>query len=161
MSNSHSFLSIGALFLLSMVSLRFNSALLENLTIETENKIYLTAFSLADDLIEEIKQKAFDAVTVEFPTTDPTDLTPSNSFGHLHSEIYPNYNDIDDYHGFTKTISVPHAENYNVSCLVWYVSKDNPDTKVLAQTFYKKVQVTVTSPYLRNPVKLSFICTLK
>ena len=59
MSNIQSMLAIGSLFLLSMVSLNFNSALLQSNTAEIENKVYLTAFSLADDLIEEIKQKSF------------------------------------------------------------------------------------------------------
>jgi hypothetical protein len=161
MSNTHSFLSIGALTIFSFVTLRFNTSVLENQTIETENKIYLTAFSLADDLIEEIKQKAFDAATVDFPTTDPTDLTPYNYFGPATSEIYPNYNDIDDYQGFIRTVSLPHVENYNVSCEVWYVNENNPDQISSIQTFYKKVKVTVTSPYLRKPVSLSFIFTLK
>ena len=161
MSNSQSMLSLGALLLLSLVSLRFNSSVLDNTTIETENKVYLTAFSLADDLIEEIKQKAFDAATVDFPTTNPADLTSPSDLGHGSWEIYPNYNDIDDYHGFTKSISAPHAENYNVSSEVFYVSETNPNTKVMTQTFYKKVEVTVTSPYIRSPITLSFIFTLK
>lgn len=161
MSNTHSTLSIGALILLSLVNIRFNSALLENQTIETENKIYLTAFSLADDLIEEIKQKSFDAATVDFPTTDRSDLTPYNYFGPASSEVYPNYNDIDDYQGYSRTISLPHAEDYLVSCEVWYVDESNPDKISYTQTFYKKVKVTVTSPYLNKPVSLSFIFTLK
>ena len=161
MSNSQSMLSLGALLLLSLVSLRFNSSALENATVEVENKIYLTAFSLADDLIEEIKQKAFDAATVDFPTTNPADLTPPSGLGHADWEIYPNYNDIDDFNGFTKSISAPHAENYNVSSEVFYVSETNPNTKVMTQTFYKKVEITVDSPYIRNPVTLSFIFTLK
>jgi len=161
MSNVNSFLSIGALILLALVNLQFNSSLLENQTIETENKIYLTAFSLADDLIEEIKQKAFDAATVDFPTNDRSDLTPYQNFGSANSETYPNYNDIDDYQGFRRTVSLPHAENYVVSCEVWYVDESNPDQISSTQTFYKKVKVTVTSPYLKRPVSLSFIFTLK
>lgn len=161
MSNTHSIISIGALTLLALVNLRFNTSLLENQIIETENKIYLTAFSLADDLIEEIKQKAFDAVTVDFPTTDRSDLTPYQYFGPSSSEIYPNYNDIDDYQKFTRAVSLPHAENYNVSCQVWYVNESNPDQISSTQTFYKKVKVTVSSPYLKKPVSLSFIFTLK
>ena len=75
MSNLHSFFSLGALVLMALISLRFNSAALENSTIETENKVYLTAFSLANDLIEEIKMKAFDVATIKFTTTDPSVLT--------------------------------------------------------------------------------------
>ena len=161
MSTNQSLFSLGALLLFSLISLRFNSTVLENTTVEVENKVYLTAFSLADDLIEEIKQKAFDAATVEFPTTNPEDLTSAYSLGHASWEEYPFYNDIDDFNDFTRTVSSPHAENYLVSCEVCYVDADNPDQKVMTQTFYKRVRVTITSPYMRSPIILSMIFTLK
>ena len=161
MNSNHSFFSIGALLIFSLITLRFNSSVLENSRVEIENKVYLTAFSLADDMIEEIKQKAFDASTIDFPTTDPSTLTAPNALGHGYWEDYPNYNDIDDYNNFSKTVSAPHAEDYTVQCTVFYVNGNNPDQKVYTQTFYKKVKVTVTSPYLSNAVSLSFIFTLK
>ena len=161
MSSNQSLFSIGALLLFSLISMRFNSTLLENSTVETENKVYLTAFSLADDLIEEIKQKAFDAATVKFPTTNPEDLTPANSLGPGGWEVYPNYNDIDDFNGYIRPVSAPHAENYSVTCEVCYVDVDNPDLKVMTQTFYKRVRVTITSPYMRSPIVLSMLFTLK
>lgn len=161
MNTGNSFLTIGALLLFSLVSLNFNSSVLSNTTVEVENKVYLTAFSLADDLIEEIKQKAFDAETVDFPTTDPSTLTDPYNLGPGWWEAYPNYNDIDDFNGYVQTVSAPHAENYQVNCNVCYVDGDNPDIVVLTQTFYKKVTVIVSSPYLRNPIKLSQIFTLK
>lgn len=161
MNTGQSLLSVGALILFSLVSLNFNSAVLSNTTIEVENKVYLTAFSLADDLIEEVKQKAFDAATVDFPTTDPSTLTEAENLGNGWWEIYPDYNDIDDFNGFIKSVSAPHAENYKITCAVHYVDEDNPDNIVSTQTFYKKVIVTVDSPYLRSPIKLSHIFTLK
>jgi hypothetical protein len=161
MNTGQTLLSIGALLVLSLVSLNFNSTVLTNTTVEVENKVYLTAFSLADDLIEEIKQKAFDAATIDFPTTDPSDLTSPYSLGHGSWEIYPAYNDIDDFNNFVKTVSAPHAENYEVTCTVTYVDGDNPDVVVWTQTFYKKVTVTVSSPYLRSPITLAHIFTLK
>lgn len=156
-----SLLSIGALIVFSLVSLNFNSTILNNTTVEVENKVYLTAFSLADDLIEEIRQKAFDAATVDFPTTNTASLTSPYGLGPRYDESYPNYNDIDDFNGFNKTVSAPHAEDYQVTCVVQYVDPDNPDDAVMTQTFYKRVTVTVTSPYLRNQVQLSQILTLK
>ena len=161
MNTGQSFLSIGALLLFSLVSLNFNSSVLSNTTVEVENKVYLTAFSLADDLIEEVKQKAFDAATLTFPTTDPSILTGAYSLGHGWWETYPDYNDIDDFNGFVQSVSAPHAENYQITCVVQYVDGDNPDQAVWTQTFYKKVTVTVSSPYLRNPIQLSHIFTLK
>ncbi len=161
MNSNQSLFSLGALLLFSLISMRFNSTLLENSTVETENKVYLTAFSLADDLIEEIKQKAFDAATVKFPTTNPEDLTPADGLGPWSGEYYPNYNDIDDFNGYIRPVSAPHAENYSVICEVCYVDADNPDQKVMTQTFYKRVRVTITSPYMRSPIVLSMIFTLK
>jgi hypothetical protein len=161
MNSGESLLSIGALLAFSLVSLNFNSTVLQNTTVEVENKVYLTAFSLADDLIEEIKQKAFDANTISFPTTNPASLTPADSLGPGNFEDYPFYNDIDDFNGFVRGVSAPHAENYQVSCEVNYVDDDNPDAISSTQTFYKKVTISVDSPYLRNPVQLSQIFTHK
>jgi hypothetical protein len=161
MNSGESLLSVGALLAFSLVSLNFNSTVLQNTTVEVENKVYLTAFSLADDLIEEVKQKAFDAKTIDFPTTNPESLTPANNLGPGNFEDYPFYNDIDDFNGFERGVSAPHAENYLVGCEVHYVDDDNPDIISTTQTFYKKVTITVSSPYLRNPVQLSQIFTHK
>jgi len=161
MGNVQSLLSFGAMLILALSFLNFNEAVLSNSTAEIENKVVLTAFSLADDLIEEIKVRAFDAATVDFPTTNTASLTPAGSLGPGWWETYPNFNDIDDFNNYTKTVSAPHAENYLVTCKVQYVDGDNPDNAVSTQTFYKKVTVTVSSPYMKNPISLSFIFTLK
>lgn len=161
MGNVQSLLAFGAMLILALSSLNFNETVLSNSTIEIENKVVLTAFSLADDLIEEIKVRAFDAATVDFPTTNTASLTPAGSLGPGWWETYPNFNDIDDFNNYTKTVSAPHAENYNITCKVRYVDGNNPDQVVSTQTFYKKVTVTVSSPYMINPISLSFIFTLK
>ena len=154
-------LTIAAMILLAIISLRFNSAVTETSNAETNNKVYLTAFSLADNLIEEIKSKSFDQTTVNFPTTNPASLTPSDSLGPDSGEVYPYYNDIDDYNGFQDTITAPYFETYYVSCSVQYVSANDPDEVSSTQTFYKKVTVTISSPYLDHSVFLSSIFTLK
>jgi len=162
MSGTNSFLTIGAMALLATISLRFNATLLENRTTEVENKVYLTAFSLADDLIEEIKQKAFDEKTVEWKALPADELSPYESFGPKDAgESNANtFDDIDDYHGYSKKVSLPHVENYSVTCFVDYVTDYNQDLTSLTQTYFKRVWVKVTSPYLRHPVRLSFVFTL-
>ena len=159
--NSNSLLSMGALIILALSSLNFNSSILETSSVEIETKVALTAFSLADDVIEEIKGKSFDETTKPFPTTNPNSLTPADSLGPETGEAYKDFDDIDDFNGYVKTVSAPHAENYHIDCLVQYVNGDDPDQVSSTQTFYKKVTVTVTSPYMREPVLLSFIFTLK
>jgi len=161
MGSIQSLLAIAALFLLSLLSVRFNSSVLENMSVEVENKVYLTAFSLGDDLIEEIKQKAFDNETVVFRSINPEELTPRNLFGPDAGENFvTDFNDIDDYHGYSRPVSLPHAEGYLVICNVDYVNSNNHDLVSLAQTFYKRIEVTVSSNYMRMPVKLSFVFTL-
>jgi len=159
---NNQFLSIGAIALLALVSLSFNTTVLETRTTEIENKIYLTAFSLADDLIEEIKQKAFDEETVEWRAITTSELTPSNSFGPIDpgetSPIY--FDDIDDYNQYSKSVSLPHAENYNVTSTVDYVTAGDQNLISSTQTFFKRVTIVVTSPYMSHSVKLAFIFTL-
>ena len=156
------FLSIGAIALLALVSLRFNSTLLESRTTEVENKVYLTAFSLADDLIEEIKQKAFDEQTVEWRAIPVEQLSPASLFGPVDpgESNVSTFDDIDDYHGYQKAVSLPHVENYSVMSTVDYVSATDPDVTSSGQTYFKRISVRVTSPYLSHPVKLSFVFTL-
>lgn len=159
---NNQYLSIGAIAILAMISLRFNSTLLENRTSELENKIYLTAFSLADDLLEEIKQKAFDEQTVEWRSIRASNLTDPGSFGVVDPGEYSvnDFDDIDDYDGYYKSISLPHVENYTVMSRVNYVTAENQDEISSVPTFYKKVTITVASPYLSHNFSLSFIFTL-
>lgn len=160
MSNLQSILTIGSILFLSLVSLSFNGALLQSTTVEIENKVYLTAFSLADDLIEEIKQKAYDEKTLVFPTVNPATLTPPASLG-KDSETYPYFDDVDDYNDYFRDADAPHAEQYHISAKVYYVSETDASAKSSTQTFHKRVDVTVSSPYLNNNVTLTFIFTHK
>ena len=152
-------MALGALVLLTLTSLQFNGSLMECTTAELENKVYLTAFSLADDMIEEIKNKAFDEATKTFVVASTSALTPPSGFG-LVSKTDP-LDDIDDYNNYKKTVSSPHAEDYEVSCLIHYVSAANQNIVSSTPTFYKRASVTVSSPYLRHSVTLAFIFSLK
>jgi hypothetical protein len=158
MTNIQSMLALGAMVILTLTSLRFNSSLMESTTAELENKVYLTAFSLADDLIEEIKNKAFDEATKTIAVVSLTSLTQPGNFGVIKGELR---DDIDDYHNYSTLISAPHAEDYLVTCVVQYVTQANQDVVSTVPTYYKRVTVTVDSPFLRNSVSLSFIFSLK
>jgi hypothetical protein len=161
MSNGvQSFLSLGALMIFSLISLRFDTAVLQNVEVEVENKVYLTAFSLADDLLEEIKQKAFDQQTVVFKAISPSALTPAASLGKESGEAWPNFNDIDDYQNYSKPVSLPHAENYTIKSYVSYVQENNQDLTSFAQTYFKRVEIFVDSPYLKHQIKLAYVFTL-
>lgn len=160
MSNLQSMLAVASIFILSLTSLSFNSSLLQNTTVEIENKVYLTAFSLADDLIEEIKQKAYDEKTLVFPTVNPATLTSTANLG-KDGETYPYFDDVDDYNDFSRDANAPHAEAYHIASKVYYVSETDANVTSTSQTFHKRVDVTVSSPYINNNVTLTFIFTHK
>ncbi len=157
MASIQSMLAMGALVIFSIISLLFNSSVLQNSTIEIEDKVYLTAFSLADDLIEEMKQKAFDEKTIDFQAIQASQLTPPGSLTY-ESEVWPYFDDIDDYNDYDKPIDAPHAEGYNVHCDVEYCNADGAHSNI--QTYYKKVTITVSSDYLRDNFQMYFIFSL-
>ena len=161
MANIQTMLVMAGMVLLALISLRFNTAVLQTSSAEIESKVALTAFSLADDFIEEIKVKAFDEATLKFPTAAPSNLTPAGSLGLETFEPLSEADDIDDYNNITRIVDAPHAEAYSVRCTVQYVDGNNPDNVSTVQTFYKRVNITVTSPFLKNQIDLSFIFTLK
>ena len=128
--------------------------------LEIENKVYLTAFSLGDDLLEEIKQRAFDEETIMFSSINLDELTlPSDLGPDIGETLYIDFDDIDDYKGYIKQVSLPHAEGFSIQSNLYYVQEDTYQISN-TQTFYKKAEVTVSSKYLRYPVILSFIFTL-
>lgn len=158
MQNIQSMLAIGAMIILSLTSLSFNSVVLQNSATELEDKVVLTAFSLADDLIEEIKEKSFDQNTIDFQAIALNQLTAANGLGPGGTESWPNFNDIDDYNGYTKEISLPHVEGYNLTCKVHYVDADGDILST--QSYFKRVDITVTSDYMSQPLVMSFIFSL-
>ena len=160
MSGIQSLLALGAIWLFALISINFNSTVVHNISIEVENKVYLTAFSLADDMIEEIKQKAFDERTIDFITPNAGQLTYPLG---LEGEVWPHFDDVDDYAGYSKDVGLPYLETYHVATEVVYVKSGDPNSVAAdgEKTFYKKVEVTVTSKYMSLPVVLSFIFTMK
>lgn len=162
MSGIQSLLSIGAIWLFALVSINFNTSVVHNISIEVENKVYLTAFSLADDMIEEIKQKAFDKYTVGVENLAVVSAFSLEPIGSLGQESDGLYNDIDDYNNYSKEIPTEYFGKFTVTVTVSYADSSNLDVDLGSQSFYKRVVVTVDSKnnYLTSPVKLSFIFSL-
>ena len=166
MSGIQSLLAIGAVWLFALVTINFNSTVVHNISIEVENKSYLDAFSLADDMIEEIKQKAFDEIVVDsFYTIYPSDLSPIGKDGT--ENLRKSFDDIDDYNSFKDTVGLPYVENFRRTVAVYYANPNDFDDlnfgKIITnRSFYKRVDVKVESlnNYLSNPVNLSFIFSL-
>jgi hypothetical protein len=162
MSGIQSLLAIGAVWLFALVTINFNSTVVHNISIEVENKVYLDAFSLADDMIEEIKQKRFDEKdTLDYKPPIPDSLSfIGPDFGETKRDLF---DDMDDYDGFKDTVGLPYVEKFLITTAVSYADPDNNfNGNYGSKTFYKRVDVKVESldNYLTNPVNLSFIFAL-
>ena len=156
MNTGQSLMSIGAMMLLSILVLRVNNSFSNTSTVLQNSKLGILATSIATSQIEEISRLAFDECTDSNSTNSLTALTPAGSLGPETGEVYPNYNDIDDYNGFSKTDTSMTAV-FKVYCKVEYVSDTSPDVASAVPTWNKKISITVTSPSMTDTVKMSTI----
>jgi hypothetical protein len=162
MNLGQSLLTIGALTLLSLIVLTVNRNNLNTETILYSTKFEILAASLGTSLLEEANGKAFDLATADSADSNISHLTSPGSLGPAPGEHYPNFNDMDDFNGYKKTIdNLPSAE-YKIRSEVYYVDPftTGPDKKVNYRTWHKRINVYVTSPSMnkeRDTVKLSSI----
>ena len=156
MNTGQSLLSIGAMMLLSILVLRVNNNFTDTSTVLQDSKLGILATSIATSQIEEISRLAFDECTDSNSTSSLSSLTPPGSLGPEPGETYPNYNDVDDYNGFTKTDTSMTAV-FHISCSVVYVSDTNPDVASAVPTWNKKITITVSSPSMLDTIRTSTI----
>ena len=70
------------------------------------------------------------------------------------------FDDVDDYKGYVRTANSADISGYRLTVNVYYVSKSDPNTATSFQTYYKRIDVSVThSIYLTNALTFSAIAT--
>ena len=145
-------LVLGSLVLFSLVLPSLNQTILYNDRTLVATNAEMTAISLAQKFLAEAGTKAFDTACVGAEPTSPSQLTSPFSLGPGMGETYPNFNDLDDFDGLaiTDSITFPSVP-FNITAVVNYVNPLSPTTVVAFQTWTKRMQVTVTSPWLINP----------
>lgn len=149
-------MSIGAMMLLSILVLRVNNTFQNTSSVLLNSKLGLLATSIATSQIEEISRLAFDENTVSNSVSSLSSLTAPGALGPETGEVYPNYDDIDDFNGFTRTDSSMTAI-FNISCSVLYVSPTSPDVISSTPTWDKKITIYVSSPSMRDTIKMSTV----
>ena len=162
--------ALGALVLLSIVSITVNSMMASKTNTMLEVEADLNAISLGQSMLDEALSQEYDLATVNGTKvydstkfTAATDLGPSSteqSNVHLPDSLVlpgPNqmpsidsayksnkyYNDVDDYNGYKRIAFTSTMTDFYMIDTVYYVTESNPDVKSSTQTFYKKVVVTI------------------
>ncbi len=156
MGHREMLLLLGAIMLFGVTMLSTNRYVVDQNESIIQREYEFYSISLAQSFIEEAKTKAFDAVLVGGTVTSPGELTPWNQLGPGGGEIYPIVDDVDDFDNLSRTDSTSRG-TFDVSIEVGYVLEADPETIVNAESWFKRMNVTVDNSYLVQPVVLGYV----
>ncbi len=153
-----SLLTIAAMMLLSVISLRMNAAIFLSQDTSQNSKFGLAAISLATSQIEEASRLAFDENSIDNPLSAVAYLTSSGLLGKETGESTPDlYDDLDDYNNYTTVDSSQISAVFNVWMRVSYVNGNALNSVSAVPTWHKKITVKVASPFMRDTISISSI----
>jgi hypothetical protein len=143
---------LGALLLFSLAMPSINGSLLYNDRTLLATNAELTAISIAEKVLADAGSKAFDEICLTMYVQHPADLTQRANFGKDTGENYPNFDDVDDYHNLAAVDTTTlRSVRFNIAGNVEYMDPAHPDQISASRTYVKRLQVTVTSPFMTNP----------
>ena len=164
MNTGQTMLTMGAMMLLSFLVLRFNSIHLTSAQASYNSKFGIVATSLANSIIEEAKDKAFDEVALDTTKSITSANDFSTTLGKDGGEVYPDFDDFDDYNNlyYLDSLSLRNPQtgkptNFEIRSKVEYVTDTNPDVKSGSKQYHKKMTVSVFSSAMIDTVKLTTI----
>ena len=157
MNTGQMMITLGAMMLLGTIILRVNAGFLSTNNVLLDSKFGVLAVSIATSVIEEATGKAFDATTDSNAVDNLADLTAPGSLGKAPWEVYPFFNDFDDYNGLNIIDSTKSSAMFNIQCKVDYINPANPEVPSGIRTWHKKITVTVTSKSMEDTLRMSSI----
>lgn len=153
MNSGQMFLAIGAMAILTLLTLTINNSIMNSADISSNSEYTITGNGVLQSLVEEMRSKSFDIATVNNPNASVTDFTAPGSLGPAYGETYPNFNDFDDFNNQTITISTPRSGDYTAYIQVSYVNPDAPDTPVNYRTHAKRATLRLTNPFIKDTLR--------
>ncbi|MDI6807689.1 MAG: hypothetical protein QME66_01745 [Candidatus Eisenbacteria bacterium] len=159
MSTGEMLFLICAMALLSTLILSVNTSLFQANDFASEGTIGMYAVSVAQQYVEMARQLKYDETTVSgYPSNPPAGFTMAGRLGKDTGESYPDFDDVDDFNNFALRDSTSFGK-CAVSIDVAYVNENDPTQTAQGQTYAKRMTVTVSSPFLRAPLRLSHVFT--
>ena len=160
MNTGQMLLTLGALILLSTLTLRVNTSQLTTQDTMQNSKFGVLAVSVASSIMEEASEKAFDEKSVENFMDDTKSLTKRDKFGTDAGENPDSSNtfdDFDDFDGYSKIDTSMPSAVFDVSCIVNYVDPDKEDFITTKSTWHKQLIISVTSPSMSDSIQMTKI----
>ncbi len=164
-------LSAGLIVIVTIAVINANRLVINSQTTKLEAQARLEASDIAMEIITEARTKKFDEKVDGTDWQAVDEFTEASSLGPDGSESFTmpdvvtyqsasRFDDFDDYKGYRRTASSSQLSGYSVSCDVFYVKREAPDTKTTNRTYLKKMIVYVThSLYLRDTLRISMTKT--
>ena len=163
MNTGQTMITMAAMALLSLVVLNVNRNALNSTTGMAENKYNILAISLGTALIEEAFSKSFDQNSTDGNVVEDLNQLTVNLGPGSSENSRSDFNDFDDYNNLIdSTSSDPTlvSADFIIQSKVYYVDPNlsNRLTPVNYATWHKKIDVSVSSPYInegQDTIKLS------
>jgi hypothetical protein len=172
MNTGQTMLTIAALALLSIITMRYYATIGNSGQSLAMSNAGLTATTVATSFIERAQSTAFDEVSIgtaanliiENIKTTNNMLTAPGSLGREGANeniSIDSLDDFDDFNGWTETYKPAWMnESYKVSFKVFYVDTSNIEIAATKRTFLKRMDITVwrdSASVLSDTVKISTI----
>jgi len=154
MNTGQMMITLGAMILLSVVILRVTNNFMHTDVLLMESKFGVLGVSLATSMMEEAKGKSFDDLSDSGSVLELKDLT---EIGPESGEVYPFFDDFDDYDNFVLIDSTMPSALFKLECEVDFVEPENLNGFSTKKTWHKKMIVTVTTPSSPDTIKLETI----
>jgi hypothetical protein len=146
MTQIQSLLIIGGMTLLSTLILSRGSNTINNISRTLHIEAVSAAFSIGQSAIEQINSVAFDEKTISGDIKLASELS---TIGKDTGETQLNhFDDVDDFNDYTWSESTEKLGAFNANIKVSYGSNADPDITTNSKTFYKKIEILITSLYL-------------
>ncbi|MDI6766359.1 MAG: hypothetical protein QME52_06005 [Bacteroidota bacterium] len=158
-------LIILALWLLATIQLTINSSITRASLVTMDSEARIDAISVGQAMIDEIQSKSFDSCAVNDTIYFLNKLTPSSKFGPdrtIEKTVLANdkepfksmilFNDVDDYHRYTRIVTPTHLGEFFVRDSIIYVRANDQNVYSATPTWYKKIIVVVKHPNLVDSV---------
>lgn len=158
---------LAAVLIFGLFATNLNRSMFNNTENTVDSEIEYNAISFGQSVIESARTKAFDEVTVGLNTLlanpdiiDPDDVpdgfTELASLGPDAGEVYPNFDDVDDYHGLNVVRESGYGD-YTITAQVFYVQLASPTLNAGTKTSHKRLTVNINHPDIRNSINLSYV----
>ena len=151
MSSGQSWLAIGAMVLLSYLSLNFQRSQNVQVSSSLNYESVIAATGIGQSLLEEISGRAFDEITIGGTIENPDTLTLPNNLGTDSGEgNIKKFDDIDDFDGYTRIDTLSRLGRFECTVDVYYVDEGNLDVESMSQTFLKRIDIAIANSFSRK-----------